>query len=112
MVTLSKSYSPGDVIECNNDQAWNMINDQLGKLSGKKEPKKPQAIIDAEEKAKQAILDAKKQTETNPSTQLADREILLEEKETALDIREEELNAREQELEEKALSLEIDAQAK
>ncbi len=112
MVTLKNSYAPGDVIECENDQAWNMINDQLGKLSGKKQPEKPQAIIEAEEKAKQAILDAKKQTEADSTNQLADREMQLEEIEAAMAIREEELVMREQEVEEKALSLEIDAQAK
>lgn len=41
MVSTDQSYAPGDIITCSNDQAWRMVNDQLGVVVGSKKPVKP-----------------------------------------------------------------------
>ncbi len=54
MVTLTDSYSPGDEINVENDQAWKMIDQGMAKLLGDEQPEKPQSVIDFEAEQEKA----------------------------------------------------------
>lgn len=71
-VTLESSHVPGDVIEVGNDEAWSMIEAQLGVLVGKNKPEMPARLVAAEAE-KQALAEAAAQQATNTDSLDSDK---------------------------------------